>query len=200
MMEGGDSKDKKHTSVLSMTVPKDTRELQVAIKAMAESLADYSKQTTRPLALVAWAIVDENGMMPAMCKAFGKSMDIQEERLAFALLCAFGKCVFDAEKKTVKDLMKLDGLEKLNGDWIREHIQLFSFAGTAWCMEELTCDCPGCIMFWSVKRYLEDAAPQTVVDEICAVVETEPEWGNPGCVRHKIDDSDAIKWQYFKEE
>lgn len=193
--------EKKHTNVLAVNLPKNTKDLQVIVKGMADSMANFAVETKRPLALVAFAMVSEEGAMPTMMEQFGKSMDVDPDRMGFAFMCALGKALLDAEKAVMKaERKKDDGGTEMTEDWVKEHRGLCTFSQIAFAMEEITCDCPACIVFWTAKRYLEQMTPPDLVEELKVVVQADNPRGNPGCVKHKIPESGEVTWMRISKD
>jgi hypothetical protein len=196
-LPGGED-DKPHLKVVTFKSPENREELQGTIVSLAKTLVEFSQSQNVPLDLLAYSMVSEEGVMPHIIKEIAETMGEDKEKVGFAFLAALGKSLSSCELNEIKCALEKEGLDPddFSKEWLLDwRDKNGSLTYTACQLRELTCDCPSCILFWTVKRFLDGMSPGDLVDEFKVVIEQVPERGNAGCVRHKIADSDSVNWE-----
>ena len=184
--------------MVAFKTPENREELQGTIGSLAKTLVEFSQSQSIPLPLLAYSMVSEEGVMPHIIKEIAETMGEDKNRVGVAFLVALGKSLASCELREIRRALERGGLtpDDFSKEWLLDwRDKNGSLTYTACLMRELTCECPACILFWTVKRFLDGMGPAKIIDEFKVVIDQAPERGNAGCVRHKIADSDSVNWE-----
>jgi len=192
-----------HIHAMEFELPDSLDDLGPSISSLCSVFHEACLDHETPLASIMYGFVAPEGAVPYLCAKLAERFGVDESRMGIAVLCTMGASFVALELTRTRESLGGKCLaENIKLEWFKEHRDEHSFAFVCATMDDdLTCDCPACLMFWAGRQTVlcrDKEDMRASIDKLTDFLSEDHERHGPGCVKHLIKGG-AGEWTQLED-